>query len=89
MSIAILPLYEFIITFEQEVAVVWARDKKLSLGSILLVSTRWCMVLSAAFFCLPGTKTVRNRLSRHSPTRTDSIVLQRYVCHVLGVASCL
>lgn len=58
-----LPLYEFAITFDQEIAAVWNREKKLSAGSFLLVSTRWCMVLSAVLALLPGNMTVRDSLS--------------------------
>lgn len=59
ISLALLPIYEFVITFDQEVASVWASSKKLSFGSLLLVSTRWCMVLAALMVCLPDTMTVR------------------------------
>lgn len=49
----LLPIHEFIITLDQEVTVVWMRDNKLSLGSILLVSTRWCVVLTAIMVPFP------------------------------------
>lgn len=57
---ALLPIYEFVITFDQEVAAVWLRDRKLSLGAVLLVSTRWCMVLLAIMSLTPVTTTVRD-----------------------------
>lgn len=40
-----LVIYEFIITFEHEVAIVWRR--KLSMTSILLAVIRWSMVVNA------------------------------------------
>lgn len=58
-----LPVYEFVITFDQEVAAVWTRGKKFTFGSFLLVSTRWCLVFAAVIACLPPKITVRHRLS--------------------------
>lgn len=39
-------LYEYIMTIDQEVAAVWRRGKRSSLVSLLLISTRWCMVIA-------------------------------------------
>lgn len=69
-----LPVYEFAITFDQEVAAVWTCSKKLSFGSFLLVSTRWCLVLAAVIACLPPKITVRHRLSYLLSTHLDTLV---------------
>lgn len=55
----LLPVYDCIITFDQEIAVVWRRDGKLSLGSILIVSTRWRMVMGSAVSLVPALTSVR------------------------------
>lgn len=62
-SLVLLPIYEFVITFDQEVAAVWLRGKKLTFGSLLLLSTRWCMFLSALVAFIPTPTTVRGIIS--------------------------
>ena len=47
-----LVAYEYIITFDQEVAQVWMR--KLTATSFLLLSTRWIMVLSPLIGIIPS-----------------------------------
>lgn len=56
--LAALVVYEFLITFEQELAVVWRR--KLTLASVLLIAIRWTILLEAIFLILPQpSETVR------------------------------
>ncbi|EKM56357.1 uncharacterized protein PHACADRAFT_140967, partial [Phanerochaete carnosa HHB-10118-sp] len=43
-SMLCLVVYEFVITLDQEIAVVWRR--KFTLTSLLLLSTRWLMLLN-------------------------------------------
>lgn len=81
----VLPVYEFFISFDQEVAAVWARGKKLSFGSFLLISTRWCMVVLAVIVALPSTPTVRNKSSRSLSIHPDIMALQRCVCDCKGL----
>jgi hypothetical protein len=48
---AAIIVYEYAITFAQEVAVVWQR--KFSFVSLLLIYTRWTLLLEALFLMLP------------------------------------
>lgn len=50
-SLLCLVIYEFIITFEQEVSCIWTR--KLTATSLLLLFTRWTMVLSEVIVWIP------------------------------------
>ncbi|EKM56312.1 uncharacterized protein PHACADRAFT_92217, partial [Phanerochaete carnosa HHB-10118-sp] len=50
-----LVVYEYIITFNQEVAVIWRR--KFSLASVLLITTRWIMVLGPILNTTPSAQT--------------------------------
>ncbi|GJE99243.1 hypothetical protein PsYK624_154930 [Phanerochaete sordida] len=50
-AVTCLTVYEFIITFDQEVAVVWSR--KLTATSILLLALRWLMVLGPLLQTIP------------------------------------
>lgn len=50
-SVACVVLYEFIITFDQEVAVVWRR--KFTATSLLLLGIRWLMILSPISEIIP------------------------------------
>lgn len=56
--LVLLPIYEFVITIDQEVATVWLRGNKFSMASILLVSTRWCMFILAMLNLFPVTPEV-------------------------------
>ena len=49
-------VYEYIITFDQEVATVWQR--KFTLTSILLLSTRYALVLLEILALLPASPVV-------------------------------
>ena len=48
--------YEYIITFYQEVATVWRR--RLTLTSLLLLSTRYVLLLSTVWILIPATPVV-------------------------------
>jgi hypothetical protein len=66
-------VYEYAITFAQEVAVVWQR--KFSFVSLLLISTRWTLLLEALFLMLPQpTPEVRVASIRCYMTLTDALV---------------
>lgn len=56
-----LTFYEYAITFSQEIATVWRR--RLTATSILLITTRWTLVLNAAlsFAVSPKEVSVRYR----------------------------
>lgn len=56
-----LTFYEYAITFSQEVATVWRR--RLTATSILLITTRWTLVLNAAlsFAVSPKEVSIRYR----------------------------
>lgn len=49
-------MYEYLITLGDEVDVVWSRPW--TGASVLLLSTRWTMLLSAAVDLAPGSYTV-------------------------------
>jgi hypothetical protein len=53
---AVLVLYEYVITFEQEVSTIWKR--RFTATSILLLSTRWVLVLSQIVPFIPSTPKV-------------------------------
>ena len=57
-----LVAYEYIITFDQEVAQVWMR--KLTATSFLLLSTRWIMVLGSLMNIIPSEPKKCKRFSR-------------------------
>ena len=59
---AVLVAYEYIITFDQEVAQVWMR--KPTATSFLLLSTRWIMVLGPLISIIPPEPNTCKRLSR-------------------------
>ena len=46
-----LVFYEYVITFEQELAVVWRR--KFTLVSLLLIVVRWTLLVEAIILALP------------------------------------
>lgn len=48
-----LPFYEYIITLQDEVEIVWMN--KVSVVTLLLLSTRWNMVLTAILPLVPTT----------------------------------
>ncbi|EKM56299.1 uncharacterized protein PHACADRAFT_207577 [Phanerochaete carnosa HHB-10118-sp] len=54
-SVLCLVIYEYLITLNQEVAVGWRR--KFSLASVLLITTRWIMVLGPILAATPSTQT--------------------------------
>ncbi|GJE98353.1 hypothetical protein PsYK624_145810 [Phanerochaete sordida] len=54
-SLFALAVYEYVVTFDQEVVCVWRR--KFSATSLLLLSTRWVMVLYQATGILPRSHT--------------------------------
>lgn len=58
-----LPVYEYVVTFDQEVAAVWAREKKFAVGPLLLLSTRWCMVALAIASSLPADTAEVSKLN--------------------------
>lgn len=71
-------MYEFFITFDQEIITVWSRGWKLSFGSLLLVSTRWSLILSAITgFIQPlnATNLVWSLLQLSVRIWADSVVL--------------
>ena len=70
----LLPVYEFVITFDQEVAALWMRGRKLTLASLLLGSTRWCMVMSAVVISLPVNAMVRTAVLSAPSTLSEIIV---------------
>ena len=45
-------MYEYIITFNQEVAVVW--ERRFSATSVLLIGSRWLMIVFAYLVFYPG-----------------------------------
>ncbi|KIP03869.1 hypothetical protein PHLGIDRAFT_121223 [Phlebiopsis gigantea 11061_1 CR5-6] len=51
VAIPALVVYEYVITFEQELAVVWRR--KFTLVSLLLIVIRWTLLVEAVFLVLP------------------------------------
>lgn len=57
-----LALYEYVVTFSQEVTTVWQRRKTAT--SILLVATRWTMVLNAVVILIESPKEVSRCVPR-------------------------
>lgn len=53
----VLPVYEYIITFRHEVAIVWT--SRISAVSVLLLSIRWNMLLTGILTAAPSTPQVR------------------------------
>ena len=53
--IAGLLLYEYVITFDQEIAVVWKR--KFNLASLLLLAARWTMMWGPLAGHTPSTRS--------------------------------
>ncbi|EKM52175.1 uncharacterized protein PHACADRAFT_212745 [Phanerochaete carnosa HHB-10118-sp] len=51
ITVAALPLYEYTITFRQEVEIVWKRQPTLASG--LLLITRWSLVIGSIMLTLP------------------------------------
>lgn len=49
---AVLSIHEYIITFDREISIVWRR--KWSFMSIVLLSTRWVMLVNAITTFLPA-----------------------------------
>lgn len=68
-----LPIWEYLITIDQEVSLVWGRKTRFSLQSILLVSTRICMVVSAILSAIDpeSTCTVRRLFFLHLKLSDD------------------
>ena len=54
-------VYEYIITFDQEVSQVWSR--KPTATSFLLLSTRWVIVLTQVIGLVPSTPSTCKSLS--------------------------
>ena len=52
MSFAVLLVYEYVITFEEEVSLAWR--KRPTATSILLLTTRWAMVAYCAIGLSPS-----------------------------------
>lgn len=50
---SVLPIYEYIITSEREISIVW--QHRMTCMSILLITTRWVMVLNSIFTVLTPT----------------------------------
>lgn len=50
-------VYDYVLTFAQEVTTVWRR--KMTATSLLLVTTRWVMVLQAVVQFVPPVPKVR------------------------------
>ncbi|KIP12118.1 hypothetical protein PHLGIDRAFT_62551, partial [Phlebiopsis gigantea 11061_1 CR5-6] len=67
-----LVLYEYAITFTDEIRTVWKRQP-MTVTSFLFVFTRWTMVLTAIYRILPATEKVGvfwydNQLAMHVDT---------------------
>ncbi|GJE96352.1 hypothetical protein PsYK624_125470 [Phanerochaete sordida] len=60
-SLFALMVYEYITTFDQEVAVVWGR--KFSATSVLLLGSRWLMVVFAYLVFYPGPANCRDEFT--------------------------
>lgn len=58
----LLPLYEYLITLDQEVATVWQRGRRLTFASALLVSTRWYMIIQSLVNAMPACEATCERL---------------------------
>lgn len=67
-----LAVYEFIITFGQEVRTGWQR--KLTLTSLLLVSTRWVMVAGQIMGWAAGTTDVCSYIFSYSWGASDAVM---------------
>ena len=55
--VAAMVMYEYLITFEDEVTTVWKR--KFNLTSTFLLSVRWTMVVATILWLLPTSPIVR------------------------------
>lgn len=70
-------LYEYLITFEQEITAVWHR--KMNVSSALLLSVRWTMVGYAILYVVPGDSVV-SALKKWYRSRMLMISLDRSTC---------
>lgn len=73
MSPQVLPIYEYVITLDLEVATVWKRS--FTLPSLLLITTRWNMFLGALLFFWP-TPSVKVRSILQSVHELLSDIIQ-------------
>ena len=55
-SYSVIPLYEHVITFDQEISKVWRR--KFTMTSLLLLSNRYALILTQTVGFLPFNHTV-------------------------------
>ena len=56
MQLQALVAFEYAITFDREINTAWAR--RLSPASVLLVSTRWCLLAAQIVGVIPATPHV-------------------------------
>ncbi|GJE98278.1 hypothetical protein PsYK624_145040 [Phanerochaete sordida] len=87
LSMTVLPLFEYVITIDLEVATVWRR--KFTVPSLLLITTRWNMVLGALLFFWPTPSVKLYHYDRSGSgfpfdrLRSDGSILRTSgVCHL-------
>jgi hypothetical protein len=71
----VLVLYEYAITFDQEVSTIWKR--RFTATSILLLSTRWVLVLSVILQLMPAVPKVCGIEAGHGQIYLISFCLTR------------
>ena len=80
LYIKVLPLYEYIITLEDEYNAVWRKKK--SATSVLLLSIRWIMVVAGMLSFVQSTAQVSNpRVSTREAL--DYLIRHRSSCSLI------
>ncbi|KIP03866.1 hypothetical protein PHLGIDRAFT_129899 [Phlebiopsis gigantea 11061_1 CR5-6] len=75
VAIPALVFYEYLITFGQELMVVWRR--KFTWASVLLVAIRWTILLEAIFLVLPQPSETRLVSMQYKRRESDVVALPK------------